>query len=86
MLRRFQEHDLRLVTELNGIWDFAFLGDCDPDAVDVAAIEFNDRMAVPGCFDATPAYADKRSLVAYRTRAVLRDDKPHRLVFDGVHH
>jgi beta-glucuronidase len=86
MRRRFREHDLRQVTELNGLWDFAFLGDCDPEAVDLAAIEFADRMAVPGCFDATPAYAGRRGLAAYRTRVLLRDDTPHRLVLDGVQH
>lgn len=86
MFRRFQQHDLRLVTELNGVWDFAFLGDVDPEAVDVASIEFNDRMAVPGCFDATPGYAGQRGLVAYRTRAILHDDTPHRLILDGVHY
>jgi beta-glucuronidase len=86
MLRRFREHDLRSVAELNGLWDFAFLGDCDPEAVDIAAIEFADRMAVPGCFDATPAYAGRRGLAAYRTRVLLRDDTPHRLILDGVHH
>ncbi len=26
MLRRFRQHDQRLVTDLSGIWDFAFLG------------------------------------------------------------
>jgi beta-glucuronidase len=86
MARRFKEHDLRPVTELNHVWDFCFLGDVDPDSVDVASVEFTDRMAVPGCFDATPAYAGKRGLAAYRTRVVLHDDKPHRLIFDGVHH
>jgi len=86
MFRRFREHDTRLVTELNGAWDFAFLGDRDPDDVDVASIAFTDRMAVPGCFDATPAYAGKRGLAAYRTRAWLQDGAPYRLIFDGVHH
>jgi beta-glucuronidase len=86
MLRRFREHDLRPVAELNGIWDFAFLGDCNPEEVDIASIQFADRMAVPGCFDATPAYAGKRGLAAYRTRVLLRDDTIHRLILDGVHH
>ena len=86
MLRRFRQHDQRLVTDLSGIWDFAFLGDVDPDALDIASIDYNDRMAVPGCFDATPAYAGRRGLVAYRTTVLLRDDAPHRLIFDGVHH
>jgi len=71
---------------MSGIWDFAFLGEADPDTVDIAAIDYADRMAVPGSFDATPAYAGRRGLVAYRTTVLLRDDTPHRLIFDGVHH
>ncbi|MFN2284258.1 MAG: glycoside hydrolase family 2 protein [Anaerolineae bacterium] len=86
MVRRFRQHDVRSVTPFDGVWDFVFLGDVDPDAVDVGGLVFDDRMAVPGCFDATPAYAGKRGLTAYRT--MVRLDKPgrYRLVFDGVHH
>ena len=86
MRRRFRQHDQRLVTDMSGMWDFAFLGEVEPDAVDIATIDYTDRMAVPGCFDATPAYAGRRGLVAYRTTVLLRDDMPHRLIFDGVHH
>lgn len=86
MARRFRQHDVRSVTSLDGVWDFAFLGDVDPDVVDVSAIVYDDRMSVPGCFDATPAYAGKRGLTAYRTRVLLRDAVPYRVVFDGVHH
>lgn len=75
-----------MVADLRGTWDFAFLGDVDPDGVDPAAIRFDDRMPVPGCFDATPAYAGRRGLAAYRTRAVLMDGTPHRLYLDGLHH
>jgi beta-glucuronidase len=78
---------MRQVWELDGVWDFVFLGDVDPDTVDVHTLDFDaDRVAVPGCFDATPAYAGQRGLAAYRTRLLLRDPTPHRLVFDGVHH
>jgi beta-glucuronidase len=86
MARRFRQHDVRSVTPLDGVWDFAFLGDVDPDAVDVDSLVFDDRMAVPGCFDATPAYAGKRGLTAYRTMLRLDDAGRYRLVFDGVHH
>ncbi|MGC9522350.1 MAG: glycoside hydrolase family 2 protein [Anaerolineae bacterium] len=86
MHRRFREHDLRVVTDLDGVWDFAFLGDVDPEAVEVAAIPFTDRMAVPGCFDATPAYAGKRGLAAYRRQILLGANTPHRLILDSVHH
>ena len=86
MLRRFRQHDRRSVTSLNGVWDFAFLGDVDPDQVTLAFISYDDRMAIPGCFDATPAYAGRRGVVAYRTTVLLRDATPHRLIFDAVHH
>ncbi len=86
MPRRFREHDRRSVRDLSGVWDFAFLGDVDPDHVDLRAIRFDDLMAVPGCFDATPAYAGKRGLAAYRTKVELADNTPHELVVDGLHH
>ncbi|MGC9395708.1 MAG: glycoside hydrolase family 2 protein [Anaerolineae bacterium] len=86
MTRRFRQHNVRSVTPLDGVWDFVFLGDVDPDAVDVGSIVFDDRMAVPGCFDATPAYAGRRGLTAYRMMLPLHDAGRYRLVFDGVHH
>ncbi|MFC1736393.1 glycoside hydrolase family 2 protein [Candidatus Hydrogenedentota bacterium] len=85
-MRRFRRHDKRSVTELNGFWDFAFLGDVDLDSIDVGKIDFVDRMAVPGCFDSTPDYAGWRGLTAYRTHVLLPDSALHRLVFDGVNH
>ncbi|RPI62937.1 MAG: hypothetical protein EHM48_03275 [Planctomycetaceae bacterium] len=86
MSRRFREHDVRQVTDLSGFWDFAFLGEAKADKVDINKIKFNDIMAVPCCFDATPAYAGKRGLTAYRRRVLVADTAPHRLVLDGVHH
>lgn len=86
MNRRYPEHDSRRTWDLAGVWDFAFLGDIDPDVIDVRAISFHDRMMVPGCFDATPAYAGKRGLAAYRRAIRLHDGTRHRLVLDGVHH
>jgi len=86
MLRRFREHDTRPVVDLRGIWDFAFLGDSQPDEVDVDEIPFEDLMAVPGCFDASPRYAGRRGLAAYRTCVPLAEGGRVRLVFDAVHH
>jgi len=85
-MSRTRTHDLRQVVDLTGVWDFAFLGDVEPDEVDVAAIQFDDCMSVPGCFDATPAYAGQRGLAAYRVRFRVADATQNRLVFDGVHH
>ncbi|WP_100444655.1 glycoside hydrolase family 2 TIM barrel-domain containing protein [Glycomyces xiaoerkulensis] len=86
MVRRFIQHERREVRDLDGVWDFAFLGDVDPDRVDPGSIVFDDVMAVPGCFDATPGHAGGRGLVAYRTRMRVTDPGRYRLVFDGVHH
>ena len=68
------------------MWDFAFLGEVEPDDVDVSAIRFNDVMATPGCFDASPAYAGKRGLAAYRLHVPAAGGARQRLVFDAVHH
>lgn len=86
MTRRFQRHNLRRVYDLSGTWDFVFLGDVDPDSVDVECIECPDRMAVPGAFDATPIYAGKRGLAAYQITVPANDTSPNRLVFNSVNH
>jgi beta-glucuronidase len=57
----------RTTHDLSGVWDFAFLGDSDLDKLDPSNIRFADKMAVPGVFDATPAYAGKRGVACYRT-------------------
>jgi beta-glucuronidase len=85
-MSRFAAHVVREVTSLDGIWDFAYLGDVDPDLIDPRTIIFSDRMAVPGCFDATPAYAGKRGLAAYRVQLTVAEAVPYRLVFHSVHH
>ncbi len=37
----------RIAQNLNGVWDFAYLGDNSPQP----SIQFNNAMTVPGCFD-----------------------------------
>lgn len=71
---------------LNGIWDFAFLGEVDADSLCLSSIVFDDIMAVPGCFDATPRYAGKRGLCAYRKRVRMVRPGHLRLELDGAHH
>jgi len=78
-----ERHHTRSVTDLAGFWDFAFLGDADPDAVLPANIAYDDVMAVPGCFDAAPAYAGRRGLAAYRTTFRAADLGRHRLYVGG---
>ncbi len=77
----------RRVTSLDGLWEFAWLGDLDPDGVDVTALTFDEVMVVPGCFDAAPARAGQRGLTAYRRIITLDTGIGHgRIVFGGVHH
>src|SRR4051794_3912109 len=85
-MHRYTQHELRSVTDLNGIWDFAFLGAIDPETVNINNIAYNDRMAVPACFDATPSYAGKRGVAAYRRMIWLPDNTRYRLIFNGVNH
>jgi beta-glucuronidase len=86
MGRRLTRHRVRQVRGLEGLWDFAWLGDVDPDAVDPTAIEWNDVMAVPGSWDVMPSYAGRRGLAAYGIDLDIVDDARHRVVFDGVQH
>jgi beta-glucuronidase len=84
MARGFTEHDHRLVNDLNGVWDFIFLGDRDPESLEIQNIYYDDRLAVPGCFDASPRYAGFRGLAAYRRWINIQDDSPYRLIFHGL--
>jgi hypothetical protein len=68
MGRRIDRHIRRQVTTLDGLWDFAWLGDGDRTTVDVGAIVFDQAMAVPGCWDVMPDYAGERGLAAYARR------------------
>jgi beta-glucuronidase len=85
MSRIWQRHRLREVIDLAGLWDFAFLGEVDFDAVDPAAIVFDDVFCVPGCFDASPAYAGQRGVAAYRLRLPCEPGR-HRLAMDSAQH
>ncbi|MCC7204466.1 MAG: hypothetical protein IT441_05255 [Phycisphaeraceae bacterium] len=86
MSRVFPEHHRRRVESLNGLWDFTFLGNVTTRDVKPAELRFDDRMAVPGCFDTTPRYAGQRGLTAYQRTLRLTDGARHRLRFEGSHH
>lgn len=70
---------------LDGLWDFAFLGESvDLDSINPETIRFTERTCVPGCFDALPAYAGKRGTAAYRLRFNARPDVCALLKFGGL--
>lgn len=86
MHRRFAQHLIRRPIDLAGFWDFAFLGGREPDEVQPEAIAFDDVMAVPGSWDATPRYAGRRGLAAYRRTVSIDQPGDARLILDGLHH
>ena len=62
----FPHYPTRPTHQLDGTWDFGWIGDSvDLGAIDTAAITYEDRMAVPGCFDATPAWLGRRGTALY---------------------
>lgn len=86
MNSRRTEHKIRNVQQLSGTWEFSFLGNVEAGEVATDRITFDDVMTVPGCFDATPRYAGKRGLSAYRRSVSLGGRGHYRLYLDGVHH
>ena len=75
---------------LDGVWDFAWLGDADlsPSAVEAGTplegAVFRRRAAVPGCFDTLPELAGARGTAAWRTTFRQADEPSGELRFDGV--
>lgn len=86
MARCFREHLHRWTLSLDGPWDFAFLGDTEFDQIKVNELVFDDRISIPGNYDATPRYAGVRGIAAYRRKVKVTDQSLHRLWIDGLHH
>ncbi|HVU32223.1 MAG TPA: glycoside hydrolase family 2 TIM barrel-domain containing protein [Opitutaceae bacterium] len=78
------KHVIRSVTSLNGLWEFAFLGDIAPDAFSPLDLRCDRKLPVPSAFDALPAEAGRRGLAAYRTRCTVPPGRPARLEFGAV--
>ncbi|MDF3127865.1 glycoside hydrolase family 2 TIM barrel-domain containing protein [Kiritimatiellaeota bacterium B1221] len=58
----------RHIETLDGMWDFAFLGETEtPECIEPSQIKYDDRMPVPSAYDAYPRYAGVRGTAAYRT-------------------
>ena len=74
----------RKVNILDGFWDFSFLG----NDIDISSLpstfNFDTVMAVPGVFDASPAYAGKRGTAVYRTFCSIPPGKRSKLHFHGT--
>jgi beta-glucuronidase len=54
--------------DLDGIWDFVFSTDADYDHPDLTALDFADKIAVPGVWDAMPAWLGLRGTGFFRRK------------------
>ena len=75
MLRLFNTHEVRRVSELDGIWDFEMEGN-----------DRRYRMMVPGCIEQHPDFLDKRGIGWYTRKINILNDTNIRLEFKGVSH
>eukprot|EP00117_Sycon_ciliatum_P029762 scpid38042/ scgid23617/ Beta-glucuronidase; Beta-D-glucuronoside glucuronosohydrolase len=72
------------VESLSGFWDFNFTTNvADPKHVDLNKVIYNDKMAVPGSFDASPQYAGVRGTAFYRRTVFVSGGNGWRLKFEA---
>ena len=76
----------RTTVSLNGIWEFAFLGDVPITGSDFNSgnIVYNELMPVPGCFDATPRYLGMRGAAAYKRTVTVAAPGKYRLILHAL--
>jgi beta-glucuronidase len=74
----------RTTNSLNGVWQFKFTETNDFGDDNISGIEYDDLIAVPGSFDATPAYNGKRGIGFYRTTFTVAPGEAARLLFGAV--
>ena len=75
MIRLFEQHKIRKVTELDGMWDFTMDG-----------FSKSYRLAVPGCFEQHPDFLNHRGTGVYSRHITMKKDGNLRLDFKGVSH
>lgn len=75
MLRLFKTHEVRIGTELEGLWDFIMEGN-----------DKQYRMMVPGCIEQHPDFLDKRGIGCYTRKIEVARSGNLRFEFKGVSH
>ncbi len=75
MIRLFEQHRIRNVRELDGMWDFTMEG-----------IRKNYRLPVPGCWEQHPDFLAHRGKGCYSREVYVETEGNLRLEFKGVSH
>jgi len=81
MIRLFDQHRIRQVTELEGLWDFAPVS-----SLDEVPEQYPYRLTVPGCWESHPDFIRYRGQGVYRTMVTVAERSSLRLIFKGVSH
>ncbi|MBO1512671.1 glycoside hydrolase family 2 protein [Metabacillus bambusae] len=82
MIRLFQTHKVRKITELDGTWDFAKVEEIEKEST----IKYTYKMPVPGCWEMHPELLTYRGKGVYRRKIELSRKTSLRLEFKGVSH
>lgn len=77
-------HTLRSVVNLNGLWDFTFLGEIDVATFRPGTGPMSCRFPVPSAFDALPSHVGLRGAAVYRTRFQVPEGHPAQIKFGAV--
>lgn len=75
MMRLFENHVIRNVKELDGMWDFKMEG-----------FDKDYQMPVPSCWEQHPDFLQHRGKGAYTKKVYIKEDTNIRLEFKGVSH
>ncbi|MFS0725455.1 glycoside hydrolase family 2 protein [Paenibacillus sp. 1P07SE] len=82
MIRLFQTNRIRQIEELEGLWEFATLGEHE----DPASADYRYRLHVPGCWEVHPDLLTCQGRGVYRRRVAVSHGGPVRFLFKGVSH
>ena len=80
MIKNYPLYPSRSILNLDGVWDFCFVGDTELEQLDPGGFRFSDVMCVPGAFDCSPDCYGKRGVALYRTEFTLENEMPNALL------
>lgn len=80
MIKTYPLYPSRSILNLDGVWDFCFVGETGLEQLDPSDFRFSDVMCVPGAFDCSPDYYGKRGVALYRTEFSLENETPNALL------
>jgi beta-glucuronidase len=84
MAATYPSYPNRTAHLLDGLWNFCWLGEVDPDRLTVENCVYDRRVTVPSCFDTLPDLAGKRGVAAYHSRVYCPKGREGWIYFKGM--